>query len=465
MGKGSVLDGAVLRRTVRPVVRVCACSVLAASMPLVGYAANYEYQLTAGAGHSDNIRRTATNEVDENVARAGLQFSADQRTSRLDADVIGNVAYYDYLDNTYDAELLGNFIGNARVALVQDRVEWLFTDNFGQVLTDPFSPETAENRENINYFTTGPDVTFALGSQTRLRLGGRYALTTYERTPFDSDSVLGDVGLERLLSSASSIALHARMQQIDYDDAELNADYDQSEVSMSYQAEGARTFLALEAGYSQIERDSTDGTDGDLLLRLDVSRRLSASMTGSLTAAREFSSAGAAFASAQSSGGGIGLGAQPGRQTVDPFTNDYATLGWAFDRNRTSLSLSATHSAHTYEDNPVLDQTLVTFAGGARRELSTATSLLLDVLYMSGTFEEPGRDYKELGAGVTFTWRLSRRLSLSFAYDFWDRDSDVLGGDYSENRYWVQIGFQRGEPRDQPLQRPFAVDAALPAGT
>lgn len=464
MGKSSALVGAVLRSTVPAVVRVCGCSVLAASMPLVGYAANYDYELTAGAGHSDNITRTATNKVDEDIASAGLQFSVDQRTARLNADLIGNFAYYDYLDNTYDAELLGNFIGNARVALVPDRLEWLFADNFGQVLTDPFTPETAENREDINYFTTGPDVTFALGSQTRLRVGARYGLTTYEKSPFDSDSLLGDVGLERLLSSASSIALHARMQQVDYGEAELNADYGQREVFVRYQGDGARTFLALDAGYSEIDRDSSDGPQGDMLLRLDVSRRLSASTTASFSAAREFSSAGAAFASTQGSGGGIGLGTQPGRQAVDPFSNDYATLGWAFSRSRTSLSLSATHSEHRYEDNPVLDQRLATFAGGARRDLSTATSLLLDVLYTSASFKDPGRDYKELGAGVTFSWRLSRRLSLSFAYDFWDRDSDLPNGDYTENRFWVQLGFQRGQPRNEPLQRPFAVDAAMPAG-
>ena len=35
-------------------------------------------------------------------------------------------------------------------------------DNFGQVLDDPFQPATPDNRENINYLTTGPDLTFAL---------------------------------------------------------------------------------------------------------------------------------------------------------------------------------------------------------------------------------------------------------------------------------------------------------------
>ena len=424
-------------------------------------AATLDYQLTAGGGHSDNISRVPVDQESENIASAGLQFSLDQRSSRLYADMVGNFAYYDYLDNTFDDEVLGNFAGQARFAFVPERFEWLLADNFGQVLSDPFMPATPDNRENINYLTTGPDVLFALGSQTRLRLAARYSMTTYEDSDFDSDSALAEIELSRVLSSASSIGFVGRAQQIEYDERQLNADYDQSEAFLRYSAEGARTFLTADAGYTRIKRDATGNSDSGPLFRLDVTRRLTASTTASLSLAREFSSGGTDFASNQS-GQSISLETAPGRQTVEPFTRESAGLSWTFSRNRTSLSLSGAWDDHTYDNQPELDQTLTSGMIAVRREISPVMSLVVDGGYLRSAFDQPGGDYTEASGGLTFSWRLSGRVSLNATYDYVDRNSDLAAGGYTENRYWFYIGYGRGTPRTTMLPHEFAVDAANP---
>jgi hypothetical protein len=438
-----------------------------ASLPLLAVggmvgAAGLDYQLTAGGGYSDNIRRVDVDKESENIASAGLLFSFDKRSSRLYADLVGNFAYYDYLDDVFDDEVIGNFAGQARFAFVPERFEWLLADNFGQVLSDPFLPATPENRENINYLTTGPDLMFSLGSQTRLRLGARYSMTTYEDTEADSDSVLGEVELSRLLSSASSIGLVTRVQQIEYDEATLNADYDQGEVFLHYTAEGSRTLLSVDAGYTRIERDATTDTESGPLFRLDVTRRLTASTTASLSAAHQFTSAGSNFASTQSAADNIGLETAPGRQTVEPFTSDSVGLSWTFRRNRTSLSLSGSWDDHSYDNQPALDQTLTSATAAVRRELSPVMSLVVDGGYVRSAFEQGGGDYTEASGGVTFSWRLSQHVSLNATYDHVDRNSDLVIGDYTENRYWFYIGYGRGMPRATMQPHQFAVDAAAP---
>lgn len=423
-------------------------------------AAELDYEANLGIGHSDNISRVAVNEEDEDIAAAGLRFSFNQRSRRLQADAVGDLAYAEYLGNVYDSELLGNFAGNARFAFVPERFEWIIADNFGQVLSDPFSPVTPANRQNINYFTTGPDFTLALGSRTRLRLGGRYSLTTYEDNPFDSDGVSGELALIRQLASASSVSLNARHQQVSYDEAVLNADYDQSDAFVRYEVTGARTYLAIDAGYTTMERDAaTDSEDGPLL-RLDVSRRLSSSSTATLLAGREFSNAGSAFSTSQNSGV-IGQQPTPGIQTVQPFTNDFASLGYEFQRNRTGFSLSASWADQAYEGASALDQTLTTFDAQFSRELSQRTSLTLNASYTLGEFELPDSDYGELDAGVSFGWRLSQRVTLTAAYNHYDRSSDRPDGEYTENRYWLSIGYGRGRPRDTLLGPSFPVDQRI----
>jgi hypothetical protein len=137
-------------------------------------AADLGYEVNVGVAHSDNIARTETNTINEEIATGGIMFSLSQVSPRLSADLVGNFAYHDYLDNTYESELFGNFVGSARFQIIPERFSWMLTDNFGEVLSDPFQPATPDNRENINYLMTGPDLTLAFGSQTWAR-GSIYA--------------------------------------------------------------------------------------------------------------------------------------------------------------------------------------------------------------------------------------------------------------------------------------------------
>lgn len=458
MGNATMNMGCKRVRVATPSTFVAVLSLLPSGGAL---AANLDYRLTAGYGHSDNIARVRTGEQEEDIASAGAQFSFDHRSPRLEADLVGDLAYYDYLDDTFDSELLGNFAGTTQVALVPERVTWLFSDNFGQVLHDPFTPATPENRENINVFTTGPDFTLALGSQLRLLLGGRYSLTNYADSPFDSDSLLGDLGIERFLSSSSSIALHGRAQQVRYDETSLNADYDQTEVFLRYNAEGVRTFLTLDLGYTEVDRDASTGTEGSPLLQLDLSRRISASSTISVTAGTRYSNGGTAFAQI---GGEIDLGTTPGRQSVIPFRNDYGSLGWRYRRNRNTLSLVGQRGEYTYEDDPSLNQTLSSIVGMAQRELSDQLRVTLNLLYASAEFDQPGRNYDDIGGGLSMGWNMSRHVVLSVTYEYLDRTSDLATGGYKENRVWLALGWGRGTLRTSPLEQPFAIDAAAPPG-
>ena len=420
-------------------------------------AADFAYDANLGLGHSDNIRRASANEEDEDIAAAGLRFSLDQRSSRLQADAVGNFSFAEYLNDTYDSEVLGNFAGNARFGFVPQRFEWVMSDNFGQTLSDPFAPVTPDNRENINYFSTGPDVTFAFGSQTRLRLGARYSLATYEASPLDFDTTSGEAALLRMLSSASNISLNARVAQTDYDEASLDADYDQSEAFLRYDVTGARTRLAIDLGYTQIDRDAAADTEDGLLLRLEVIRRLSAASTATLAAGREFSNSGSAFAGLQGVGG-IGLGATPGLQTAQPFTNDYANLGYDFSRNRTTLGLYASWRDQSYETATLLDQTLTSVGAQVGREMSPRTSLTLHAIYTEADFKL-GADYTDLNGGAGIAWRLSRSVSVNVTYDYLKRTSDLPAGDSVENRYWLSIAYGRGTPRTALAGPQFAVDA------
>jgi hypothetical protein len=440
---------------------IFAVVVLCAAAP--GSAGDLEYRASLGVGQSDNVRRVPTNETDETIATAGLAFAYDDRTPRLRADITGDFAYYDYLENTYDAELVGNLYADTAFAIVPERFLWSLTDQFGQTLTDPFLPATADNRENINSFSTGPDFMVGLGSQMRLRLGGRYALTNYEELPLDSTNTSGQLALIREISNRSSMSLNANLQQIKYDDELLNADFEQLETYLRYEGQGARTNLTVDIGFSQLDRKALDDTEGGLLLRADASRRVSGSSVVTLGIGSEFSTSAGAFASEQGITN-VGIDSAPGRQTAEPFTLDHLTLGWNFNRNVTGLVVTTGWSKRSYDNDPELDQTLTTLSASMRRELSPTTSLEVFTLFSGVSNEPPAADYDDLTAGVSFSWRLSRNLTLDVDYDFSNRRSDAAATEYTENRLWLTIGFGRGDPRSTRVPPTFGVDSMAPAG-
>lgn len=453
-----IVDGRRLRR-------VAGCKAWLSSAVLIGsaaavpaVAADFAYDLRVSAGHTDNIGLTSQNEQEEDIAAAGVRFSVAQTTGRLQADAVGDFSYVEYLDDTFDSEVLGYFTGSALYSFIPERFEWMLEDNFGQVLNDPFSPPTPTNRENINYLTTGPNAALAFGSQTRLRLSGRYSLGTYEDNNLDFDTLGGELALERSLSQASSVSFHVGTSRTEYDDRSLNGDYDQTNAYVSYQVQGARTRIGVDAGYTSVDRDAADDKEDGLLLRVDMARRVSPSSTVTLSGGREFSNSGVAFASLQGNGA-IGQGTLPGRQTAQPFVNDSATLGWNFERQRTSFGVAASWSEQSYEDNPQLDQKLT--GGGARfrRELSPHTSLGLQAEYTQVDYRV-GTDYDDLYGSLTFAWQVGQHLALSATYGYYERTADLPGGDATENRYLLTLSYGRGSPRDTPIGTQFPVDAA-----
>jgi hypothetical protein len=419
-------------------------------------AGNAAFEINDGVGQSDNVKRTATDTTEDTVASAGLLFSYDERSARLEADVVGNLSYREFLDDTYDSELLGNLHGNARAAILPEKLSWALSDDFGQVLIDPFVPATPDNRENLNYLSTGPDLRIALGSQTRADIGLRYALADYENSPLDSRGLLGEGGLTRAFSERSSLGLFLRHQQLEYDTAPEAFDFDQSQAFLRYDALGARTRLRIDAGRDEIDRDGAD-TQGGFLVRVDAERRMTSRTTLSLRAARQHESSGSAFAGEQS-GGGIALDASGSRQTFEPFLNERLDLSWRFTGSRTEFTLFADRGTQSYEDRPEFDQTFTSYGASMRRALTPLLSLDFDVRLSRSEFEQPGADYEDLGAGASLEWRPSRATVVRLAYSHDDRDSDSAFGGYTESRILLTVGYAHGAPRDRLLGTRFAVD-------
>ncbi len=444
-------------------LRVSAYGVVACiACASVARAGEFNYGADLGIGYSDNIAQT-TNKISEEIAEVGAQFSGLAQTSRLQADVVGDLEHLNFLQGTYSPEVIGNLSGFASFALIPEYLKWSLQDYFGQGITDPFAPVTPANREDINTVTTGPTLTLPLSTHELLTLTGGYTLVTYQTSPLSSDQFSGGVSFTELLSQLSRVSLSVDDKRIDFQNDTLNPDYDQRDIYVRYQATGARTKLIADIGYDQI-RGPQELSAGGFLGRLTVIRTLAAQSTLTVTAGREFSDS-ASFVGQSQTVNGIGLQTTQGAQTATPFTNQYITGAWTFTRPRTTFSVLASHYQQTYQGNDVLDQTMTEGGVHVTRILFPAWSAGVYANYSKETFsEQTNGNYRQLNSGVDVKWQLGRRFALALQYQYYKRSGDLALYNVTENEIFLRLQYGNGALRSGLVQGGLTpADSALAA--
>jgi hypothetical protein len=393
----------------------------------------FVFDVSGGIGWTDNVTRAPANAEEATLAVAGLQIVLDERRTRFDASLDASMQFYHYFDNEFEDDLLGGFAGALNFAIVPDRFEWVVQDNFGQVRTDPFDAGTPENRENFNYFTTGPDFSFRLGSASVLRLFGRYSDTRYEEV----DALDGNrrsVGAALLRESAPGrgVSLNVTSERVEFGTvAQGGTEFDRHQAFLRLQGSGSRTELNLDLGYAILD-DGTDESDG-VVARFSMTRSMSSRSSITLGGGREFSDAGELFREVQGRSGPDLEGTRI-LATPDPFENTFGFFNWNFSFNRTSFGAGVDFNRERYETSVELDRDLLTYGAYIERELSERTRLRIVGRYMEEEFNNVGFKDDELQFSAAISTALGRSLTLQLQFENNERDSLNGLSDFRENR-------------------------------
>jgi len=413
-------------------------------------AQNLNYGVDAGVAETDNVTLVSSHTVSQTIAIADLDFDFKQQTRLLDADVKGNFSYLDYLEHAYDRQLLGRFDGSGRFAIIPERLTWVLQDDFGQSVLDPFTPTTPNNLENVNYFSTGPDLALRVGSTGFFNASGRYARTSYATSPFNSNRLQGSLAWGLQLSARSTVSLNADTERVLFENTLLNTDFDRTNAFVRYTLQGARTEFSADLGATRINQ-SNDSTSG-ALAKVELSRKLSSAAKLTLSGGHILTDASTSFSSLQ--GGAIGVvGTAPAAVTSDSYTSDYASAGWQYQRGRTTLGLSGRWEKDNYAAQPQLD---VTRSGAefkaARQVTRSFDAELLGRYYktdyahnfVTGLATSPRYD-DELVAGV-LTWRYGRGLEVKLRLEHDARVTTSLDNAYKDNRAFLTVGYRPNRP-------------------
>jgi hypothetical protein len=407
--------------------------------------AEFAYGADIGVGESDNVTLVQTDKVSQTIAIADLDFDLKDRFRLFDVDAKGNFSDLDYLQNAYNNQVIGRFDGKADVSLIPERVIWVLAESFGQTQIDPFLAVVPTNLENTNYVATGPDASFRLGPTVFLDMSARYARTTYATDPFDSNTGLGSVALGRALSAQSSISINGTFERVQFDNTQVNTNFDRSSAYAHYEIQGARTDLTANLGLTKVDQGTESFTGPSA--KLQLSRKLSAASTLKLTVGRDITDASTAFANLQSGAIG-GIVTAPAAVSLNNYVVTYGSVDWEYARNRTTIGVSGTSEKDSYDGQPLLDLTRGTAELRIERRLSRVlTAQLLGRLYRN---EYANTDFAETDGlvGGALIFREGRGLEIKLRYDHSTRSASGLGvvpgvnGGYGENRAFLTIGYR-----------------------
>ncbi|HVO22995.1 MAG TPA: hypothetical protein VMW56_05145 [Candidatus Margulisiibacteriota bacterium] len=436
--------------------RAGAIALLAAVATSAGLAqaAAPGYEIQVGVIESDNIERLPSGGTDQTIGVLGLDFTWHDKRPWLDADIEADVSHLHYFQHTYSDEFVGNLLGAVKISLVQDLLSWRFADNFGQVPLQPLEPITPANRENINYFSTGPELSLPLGQTTQLGVIGQYAKVDYQVSPLDSTNLTGGIGLLHELSPVTNISINARDDSIRFANDQLNPDYDRQEVFGRFDTKGSRTTLGLDLGYSHVHLPGF--SDGIPLARLDLSRRVSASSTVGIALGHDYSDGADSFRLVQAVGGAT-LNTLPVVAAGPPFVSNYGTFAWTFEHARTTLGLTASYFQDRYQTDALLNNDRTVVDARAARQITPVVRLALTEDIVRWEFTGEGERATTSDTALQLTWRVGSRVSVFLAYSLAKGSGNVPGFEYTENRVWLSIGYGRAAevpPGPAPVRLP-----------
>lgn len=402
--------------------------------------AEVEYGVEVGIGNSDNIARVPTDEDSETILTAGVDLDWLREEGLLWADVDLDLSYFEYQDDAFDSEVAGLANAQLRLRFAPERFEWVFTDRFGQTRTDPFVAATPGNTENVNYFSTGPDLTFRLGSVASVTLFGRYSLSSYEDSNFDDERELFGLSVSRALSQRSRFSVNATTENVSFDDPLVGDEFDRRSAFLAYEAEGARTRIDAQAGMSQIDRDGD--TEDYPLLSLTVSRDISPRSVLSFSASTRSSDTAAATGFDDVFGGGGGSGI-PGRiSTSDTFEMRDARVTWEFSAPRTQFGATIGYQDNVYDTASEFDRTRQSIGLHARRQLSPRFFLDANANFYMSEFDLTGQEDDEAQVGLLASWNAVGRLFIELDVEYFDRNSTVPETEFQEIRTFLRFAWR-----------------------
>lgn len=401
-------------------------------------AAELTAEVRGAIGTSDNLGRTTANEISDTMMRAGVSFGASEKTNLLEYNILSRFDYVYYSEDSFDEELIGSLNADASIVLLEERLNWVFIDTFGQQSTDPLQPISPGNREHVNFFSTGPTFNFLTGGRNFVTLNGNYSRYDYEIRPTDNDQFSGMLSVGRQLRRDRSISLNVSADRTEYSDNSAIPPFERVAAFLRFEALNRKNQFSVDIGYGEYE---IEGTKGDsLLLLIDLTMQVSASGSLVFSGGSQYADQGDFFLARQSQTSGLDNTADSVTSTA-PYLNNFAGVAFLINQTRYTVNTSLRWDQEDYDGGLGLDRDSVLGDFRFQRELSRELFVVGSADFQRRKFKTLNRKDDDLILGAELGYRISSGLIISLEYQRYRRNSEVVDTDFTENRAFVSFAY------------------------
>jgi hypothetical protein len=401
------------------------------ALPVGVQAASFEYEVRAGAAYSDNVERTAVDEIETAAAVVGLRVRGAREEGRLQYSLAGDASYLEYLDSEVPGEVIGSLFAESSYEILPQSFVWQLDGSFNQVRQDLLRAAAPGNRDDVLSLSTGPNLRARFGDAFEAELQARYAIADFSERDFDSDTLGAQLLLGRRFSERSVIGLGASFADVTYDSAIGlgSIDFQRTEVFARVRAEGARTEIQADVGYAQAEGANVD--DSGAMIRLEATRRLTPFISGFVRYTQEYpTSEAAAFVPFDATGGGASGDASI--LTAAPRVAKSADIGLRLSRPRTSAELAFNANRETGLVGALGDRSFETARFSVTRSMTPRSRATVFAFWSQEDLGLVSESADELGIGGELSFTFGRHLGLDLRLEHRERDSALPASEFSE---------------------------------
>lgn len=334
-------------------------ALLLTAVPGAAWAGTLDYTFYADAEHSNNINLSTSNPVSQDVLTPGFGFALAQQGSTLQANVVGNLEYRDYLGGRFDNQTRTQLAGQVNWTVLPQRLDFSVDDYAGVQPINSLVSNGPGNQQQTNVLSLGPTLHFRLGDalhgQAELRYINSYASKTDE---FNSSRGVAAFRLYRNISLTDQFSANVETQDVRFDN-QTGGNFVRNELYARYTKKLATIDADVLAGWSQLHF-SHARTESSPLARATLNWRPTVRSTFTLAGVYQYSDAAQDMMQPlemviSASGGAISTG----NTAINPqvYLERRVEATYAFHNERLTLSLTPVFGKLHYLGDATLDQT------------------------------------------------------------------------------------------------------------
>ena len=412
-----------LRALARYTAMAILASLTALSLPdtaLAQAGSSGSLWLGIGAGHSDNIRRSALMPESGSFSAMGIESDLTYESHRLALDFLADLERRQYSISGIEDETYGNAELSMEIAAVPDLVSWLVLDDYAQGRVDPFEVTSPLNRAEINVFSTGPRFDIPLGMRSLLRLEalkGERAVS--DIAGLDSDSLETSAAYVRVVNETTQISINISERDLDYEMAGDRFETSSAYLSYDKTLASGRAYLAIGSTKTESRVMSSSTPYLDLSWSRDVGVRSRVEINAEQRYVDFFDDY--RFGGASETV----LGSEVYEQQI---------LSWIYtiEGSRNRLELRQSTAKADYINDSARDYDDITFGMSYQRELPRRMTLAARFATSKRDFAVAARDDDADRWALEIDKEFGQRLSLGMTYDSYE-DVSVTGDNVAED--------------------------------